>query len=152
MANNCVSYESLMASLQEIAKSQHPENLYIPGSNVNIPMREKARQTLEFLNQHPQTAKLVREAVSNTSCGDLVKLVEDIPAGYKDLAIGQGVNDLRYGLQQLTSQVASGSVYDNFHKDITSLGRDIAYGSLIIATALIVSAGSYAVLRFTRTK
>ena len=133
MANNCVSYESLTASLQEIAKSQHPENLYIPGINVNIPMREQARQTLEFLNQHPQTAKLVREAVSNTSCGDLVKLVEDIPAGYRDLSIGNGVNDLRYGLPKLTNEIATTA--NTAYRDAS---RNAAEIGLLIAAVLVL--------------
>ena len=148
-AGNCVSYDTLTAFLQERAKSPSEDRVYLPNGE-SIPVRDAAQQAVDYFKQNPATATLAREFLSNASCNDIAQLVQGIPAGFRDLEIAQGVNELRSTIPKLTTQI--NETYSNVHNDLVNFQNTIAMSSVILATALLIGVGSYVAMRgFRRT-
>ena len=78
MPNQCISYESLIGSMREMANNP----------NINLRTREILSNTVQYLNQNPKTAQLTKEALSNMSCTDVAEIGQKVAAGYKDITAG----------------------------------------------------------------
>ena len=105
MKNQCVSYESLIGSMTEMANNPA----------INERTRESLSNTVQYLKQNPKTAQLVKEALSNTSCTDLADIGQKIAAGYKDVASGMATGRV----SGILGQTANG--VDHIVSDIGSL-------------------------------
>lgn len=81
----CTSYDKLTAAISELAKSD----------KVDPKVRFYASETDYVLKHNPKTAKLLEEAVSNSTCGDLAQIAESFSAVARDIAVAEGAIQLR---------------------------------------------------------
>lgn len=119
---NCVSYDTLMALLQERAKSPQEDRLYFPDGN-SVSVRNQAQGLVDYFKQNPASADLAREFLSNASCSDIASLTQSITEGTRDLTISRGAMELRNSLQNSPlarmlglsgRRYESGTRYDEF--------------------------------------
>ena len=116
-AGNCVSYDTLISFLKEQAKRPAEDRLYFPdGRSVSV--RDQAQGVANYFNEHPASAKLAKEFMSNASCSDIAQLTQSIIEGKRDLAITQGVTQTSEGIQHglaspLGHQIINGLSYLN---------------------------------------
>ena len=137
MPNQCISYETLRATLAETAKSFDAKFFYLPGTdfiNGDPNAQHLAQGALRFLDEHPQAEKLVKEILSNSSCSDIAQLVQGFPSGWRDTLLARQLG----GASQRELYRNMTEISTNFDRSIERASQNIYDASVYLTIGMIV--------------
>ncbi|MBI2124686.1 hypothetical protein HY637_02885 [Candidatus Woesearchaeota archaeon] len=138
---NCITYDSLMASLKEISENDLSlEGVYAKG----------ALQTLE---KYPHTGGLLKEELSNTSCKDLSEIARNIATSVRETSVGSAAGNIGHFAEHLSHSLpiiedrepnqaygqGIGIPIPSSGGYTSPLPNGAVYGGAILATVLILA-------------